>query len=255
MNYVLPEILPPEYQAIPIVNMIGKLPVNPRVGNWDKMKGLRKLEALNTIVLHHDGMSKASLANYSDEQLMINIANGHIRSTKNTPNGDNFPYHIFIRNGIIYLTNPILFFTFGVASNNGYTVHIAVSGDYAKYDVLTEQDKQALILATLIVKNTMTQFKAIKGHKELQATSCPGYSVPSIVNGLRALEHHIDIMQTPKDQSDRAYNIANQILYLYNMFAKGTLAGGGQATEGERKWALEQVLKLEPEMKKHKLIK
>lgn len=255
MNYVIPDLLPAEYKDIPIINMMGKLPVNPRVGNWDKMKGLRKLESVNTIVLHHDALNKAKYARYTSEQLMTNIAIGHINSTKNVKTGDNFPYHIFIRNGHIYFTNPILFFTFGVASNNGYTVHIAVSGDYVNYDVLTQQDRLALQLATLIVKNTMTRFKYIKGHKEMQATSCPGYSVPNIINDVTMLEHRIEQMKSPQDQAERAYQMANQFLYLYNMFAKGTTHTGEPATEGQRKWALEQVLKLEPDMKKHNLIK
>lgn len=255
MDYVIPEIIPSEYKSIPTVSMIGKLPINPRVGNWDKMNGLRNINDINTVMLHHCGTNKAKIQSYSDEYYMQVIAKNQINSTKNVPTGDNFPYHIFIRRGTIYFTNPILFYTFGSGKSNKYSVQIAVAGDYANHDVLTDNDRKALHLAILIVKSTMTSFKRIQGHNEVSATSCPGYSVPQIINEINALEHHIEVMKTPQDKFERAYRIANQILYLYNMGSKGLNSIGEPATEGERMWAIEQVLKLEVEMKKHNLLK
>src|SRR5690606_15900910 len=101
----------------------------------------RPPEALNTIVCHHDGIPKYKTVQYSDVQLAQRIAIDHINSKKNHPNGDaGFPYDVWIRNGIIYWCNDIESREYGVAGNNGYTVNICVSGEYAYTDVLTEAD-------------------------------------------------------------------------------------------------------------------
>lgn len=250
MAWNRPELLPSEYQAIEVVDVITKLPINP-TGGWEDFKPSRKQELLTRIVLHHDGIAKARSQGISDMQFMVNIANSHIRSKKNRQGGDGgFPYHIYIRNGKVYLTNRWQAFTYGVASNNDYTIHISVGGDYANYDVLTDADRKALHLAILIAKSNMPNFKDIKGHREITPTSCPGYSVSQVISEVLALEHQIEIMKTPQNQGERAYEMANQILYLYNMFAHGKTATGKMASEGERKWALQQVLSLEPEMKR-----
>lgn len=255
MSWIIPKTLPHDYTSIEIVDMLSTLPINP-TGGWEDIKPPRKTENLTRIILHHDGMSKASVKNQSDETLMKNIATGHINNKKNRANGDGgFPYHSYIRNGKVYITNNMAAFVYGVASNNDYTVHICVAGDYKNHDVLTEADRRALHVAILIAKGSMTHYKDMKGHSDLTATSCPGYSVKQIESEVNQLEVEISIMDSPQSQTDRAYAVANKIQYLYNMFAHGKTSSGEIANDGQRSWALLQVLKLEEEMKRLGLLK
>src|SRR5690606_30539252 len=155
----------------------------------------------------------------------------------------------------VYLTNPITYRTYGAKSNNEDTVHICVAGNYAEFDVLTDSDRSALHVAILIAKGTMTNYKSMKGHNDLVSTLCPGYSVKQIESEVNQLEVEISIMDSPQSQTDRAYAVANKIQYLYNMFAHGKTSTGEIANDGQRSWALLQVLKLEEEMKRLGLLK
>lgn len=250
MSWITLKTLPHDYSSIEVVDMRSTLPVNPK-GGWEDIKPPRNLDKLTRVILHHDGMSKASVKNQSDETLMKNIATGHINSKKNRANGDGgFPYHLFIRSGKVYITNNMAAFVYGVASNNDYTIHICVAGDYKNHDVLTEADRRALHVAILIAKGSMTHYKDMKGHSDLTATSCPGYSVKLIENEIIQLESEIAQLTQPETQAELAYKIANEITYRYNMFAHGKTHTGETANDGQRSWALQQVLKLEPELRK-----
>lgn len=248
----IPETLPTAYLNIPVTTP--KLPINPN-GNWDKLSGNRDINKLSHIVLHHDGMAKSRFLDVSDDELMKRIANNHIKLTSNHNLGENFPYHIYIRSGKVYLTNPITYRTYGARNNNDYTVHICVAGDYKDFDTLTDPDRLALHLAIVIAKASMTKYAKMVGHDDLVATSCPGYSVKEIEDQVNQLEMEISLMEQPKSKADRAYKVANQILYLYKMFAEGKDANGNVVNDGQRSWALLNVLKLEEEMKRLGLLK
>lgn len=227
----IPETLPAEYLNISVTTP--KLPVNPN-GNWDKLSGDRDINKLTTLVLHHDGMAKSGFPNVSDDELMNRISNNHIRLTTNHKLGENFPYHIYIRSGNVYLTNPITYRTYGARNNNDYTVHICVAGDYKNHDTLTDPDRLALHLAILIAKGSMPNYKKTVGHNELTKTACPGYSVKKIEDEMNQLALDITLMEQPKAKADRAYKVANQILFLYNMFAEGKDANGKAVNDGQR---------------------
>src|SRR5206468_13083508 len=101
--------------------------------------------------------------NYTPMQQMVDIANDHIQLTKNEPKGDaGFPYHFYIMRGQIFQTNPIAARTYGVAGNNGYTIHVCVHGDYARYDTLTDADLNALVATCIMLKDALPNFAAIK---------------------------------------------------------------------------------------------
>lgn len=252
-------IIPNLPLAVDFVDMRKVLPVNPK-GGWEDFKGLRDLKKLTTIVLHHDAVYKTKndkqrVDKYTDTELMNNIANTHINSTKNRKDGDGgFPYHLYIRSGKVYITNNMEAFTYGVSNNNGYTIHICVAGNYTM-DKLSGENKQALVAAIILAKKSMPSFKDIKGHDELSATNCPAYDVPSVISEVEKVEKLIEESLKQSTSAEEAYKIANQILYCYRMFAEGVDSTGKPVNEGQRAWALQQVLSLKPEMKRLGLYK
>lgn len=247
VNFQLPPNLPSELAGIQVVDISNVLPVNPRY-TWPGLAGVRIASQLTTIVFHHDAWPKKTSAKYTDLQLAKEIAGDHIRSTKNISTGDaGFPYHIWVRNGIIYLANPLLWKTWGVKDNNAYTVHICLSGDYVNFDKMTDADRKAMYLAYFIAKGQMQKYNQLKGHKELSATSCPGYDMNQVRSELFNMEQEVVLNNSDQKKEELAFRIANQILYFYNM-SKGKLPDGKDATDGQKKWARDSLLTLQPEM-------
>lgn len=198
-----------------IIDITDHLPVNPKY-TWDKLTGGPRDQAkIGCIVLHHDALAKAQTAGLSDIQLASQIATSHIRSRKNEEGGDpGFPYHIWIRNGKAYQTNDLLTFTYGVKNNNGYTVHICVSGDYFGHDQLTEPDRRALLGAIETVKSVLN-IREIKGHGEIKPTNCPGYSPKSIRAALADMESELAYQESDLGVTANAVAIKTRTDDLY----------------------------------------
>lgn len=248
----LPSNLTSDLANVQIVNIIDQLPVNSHY-SWAEKAGVRSPSALTTQGIHHDGISKASVAQWDDIQLATIIANNHIRSTKNHPEGDpGFPYHIWIRSGIIYLCNDLTVRTYGISDNNGYIVHISVAGDYKYYDVLTDDDRKALYAAMLAVKKALPDCVIIKGHNQFVKTDCPGFNMDQVRNDVFSIEQKAIFEQSEAYTKETAFKIANQTMYLYNM-AQGKLPDGSRAEEGQVGWAVDMLLKMYPFMQENRL--
>lgn len=184
------------------------LPVNKKY-TWITRNGVRDLNKLTTIVVHHDAIAKGKTKQYSDVELAQRISTSHIRSTHNIPGGDpGFPYHIWIRNGTIYVCNDLEAFTYGVANNNSYTIHISVSGNYAGVDSFDLKDRNALYAAILMVKLIPT-VDTIKGHKEITETACPGFSMHTVREDILHIEE--DMSAADESVTARAFVVANRI--------------------------------------------
>ena len=223
------------------------LPKNPK-NTWAQLAGTRAIEELTTIVLHHDAYPKKNTANYTDIQLMAKIANQHINNTAYDATGEGgIPYHIFIRNGRIYQCNDIQDRTYGVASNNAYTVHIVVSGDYFNYDTLTDPDRNAFYAAILMVIDVLPNYKEIKGHKELNATDCPGYDFVKIRNDIQTIQMKIAQVNTWEAKLTKIAEMVNQFNYMNGLAKSGP-------RDGTAVWAVEQQLMLYDLMKQQKLL-
>ena len=235
-QYLLPSTLRTDYH-VQVLDARPILPVNPKY-TWETNKPPRPQDELSTIVLHHDALSKAKMAGVSDVELATRIANNHIRLKANLPGGDpGFPYHIWIRNGIIYTTNNLEAFTYGVKSNNGYTVHICVSGDYdggqktdakgqpyyKQPDVMDERDRRALYAAIIMVRSLLPSCTAIKGHEEIMPTNCPGYDVRAVRNDVIKLELDMQHAGSPDGQLQLIYAAYTRFANLY-----GTASKSGQ---------------------------
>lgn len=214
-NWILQTVLPPSLSAVPVVDLRGHIPVNPK-GGWDQINNPRDINKINTIVFHHDAISKSDTSGLMDEELIGNIADGHIRSKKNRSDGDGgFPYHMFIRNGKVYITNDLRTFTYGVSSNNGYTVHISVSGNYAYNDALNDADRNALYAAYYIAKASMPAFKEIKSHGEITPTACPGYSMTKVRADISSIDLSMELNENLQGQLLNAASLETRVKDLY----------------------------------------
>lgn len=250
----LPSNLASDLQGVQFIDIRDQLPVNPHY-TWAQLAGIRPIEALNTIVCHHDGIPKYKTTSYSDIILAKRIAVDHINSKKNHPNGDaGFPYDLWIRNGIIYWCNDIEPREYGVKNNNGYTVNVCVSGEYASTDQLTDADRKALYVAILMLKEAMPDDKYIKGHKELSATSCPGYDMDRVRQDIAAIERETTLNESTQKKSEIAYRIMSQMQYFYNL-SIGKNPDGSPATAGNKDWGLNSILKMESEFRKNGFLK
>lgn len=241
-QWILPKILPNSLANVPIVDLRGQVPVNPK-GSWTDINPPRAIEALTDIVFHHDALSKATTAKYSDLQLIHNIANSHIRLTKNRANGDGgFPYHIFVRNGTVYIVNDPSTFTYGVASNNGYTVHISVSGNYAANDVLNDADRSALYVAYYIAKGSMPSFEALRGHGEINATACPGYNMDKVRADIAGIDLTMELNENLQGQLLNAAALQNRVKDLYD---KALVPGKNQPEAIRKLSRVADIMRLE----------
>ncbi|RCW44210.1 peptidoglycan recognition protein family protein [Paenibacillus prosopidis] len=206
MTLKFPSNLSSDFQGVQFIDIRDQLPVNPNY-TWTQLAGVRDDEVLNTLVCHHDAIPKRMTTKYSDIKLASRIATAHINSKKNHPKGDaGFPYDLWIRNGNIYWCNDIEQREYGVASNNGYTVNVCVSGDYFHGDTLTPEDRRALYVAIIILKEALPAIEKIKGHGELVPTNCPGYGMNHVREDVSALEIKLEL------EEELANNLQGQLL-------------------------------------------
>lgn len=230
-----------------MIDVSGQLPVNKNY-SWADLCGWRKLEDLTTIALHHDAYQKANRKNYTPVQMMSEIANDHIKSTKNEKKGDaGFPYHFYVIRGQAYLTNPIALYTYGIGGNNPYTIHICVHGHYKDYDQLTDEDLNCVIALCIMLKGNMPAYKAVKGHAELNSSACPGYDMNRVREAITTAEHRIASGDTWEQKKNKVSQLANQYNYMFNLMQRGEADGNSQ-------WAMENLLAVRQIMIERKLL-
>lgn len=196
-----------------------------------KHTGFRDPADIDTLVIHHSGSPEGTLESH---------ARYHAKKW-----GAGIGYQLSIDNGRIYQTNDLRSFTFHVGSHNTYTVGIEVNRDLSRND-LTSQEIELLYAAILTVKSLLP-IKYIKGHNELNATSCPATSMNRIRQDIQDLEMQMEYMKSVEYANAKAYEIANQTLYLYNLMEKGN--------DGQQKWARTMLLKMYPFMRDQGLVK
>lgn len=231
MEIQFPSNLISELNVKPLIDLRGELPVNPAY-TWEKLCGLRKPEALTTIVIHHDALPKYKYVGLSDAEVASRIANGHINSKKNHDKGDpGFPYDIWIRNGQAYICNDLLPFKYGVAGNNGYTLHVSVSGEYKYTDGMTDDDRNTLISVVLMLQGveTLPNLHIVKGHGEITPTECPGIDMNRFRDDVMNTQMRIEAANTTEARRGYAYLVSQQTQFMYGLVGKG---------DGNEQWAL-----------------
>jgi hypothetical protein len=235
-NLQIPSEIQSKLGITGIMDITDQLPKNPNY-TWAQLAGVRDINDLTTIGIHHDAWPKKNRANVDDITFAKEIAQDHIDYKGNEKKGDaGFPYHLWIRNGKVYQTNDILDRTYGIGGNNGYIVHICVSGDYYSYDTLTDPDRNALYAAILAVKAVLPQYKGIVGHCELNPKNCPGFDHNKVKQDIPKLELEIKATVDPGQIMNRARSSASQHAYLFNEYA---------ANPVEKKWLEAYLLKMD----------
>lgn len=252
-NLQIPSAILSNLNVPQVINIMDQLPVNPKY-TWAKLAGVRDINDLTYIGIHHDAWPKKNRAGVDDVKFAAEIAQDHIEYTGNEEHGDaGFPYHFWIRNGRIYQCNNVLDRTYGIGGHNGYTVHVCVSGDYHSFDALTDEDRNALYAILIALKQQLPNYKGMIGHCELNAKNCPGFDHNKVKTDVIDVEQKIAWAESDKAKEEAAYRIANTILYTYNL-AKGKDEYGNPVSDGTRIWARQRLLLLEPALREHGFI-
>lgn len=200
---------------------------------------VRSMEQVDTIVVHH----------MASEAPLINQANYHI----NGRGWRGIGYHIVIDNNVVKQVNELSHITNHCTNYNTRGIGVSIRGDLSKR-TLTDIERK-LLNATLVTLKALFPKAEIKAHRELSATSCPCTDINLIREDVFSLEQEVEQMNSPVKKEEIAFRMANQFLYLYNMFHLGKTSTGQPATDGQKNWALDMMLKLEPEMRKHGMLK
>lgn len=254
-NIQIPSILLSEFDIPQIIDITDELPKNP-VKDWDALNPPRKLEALTDTVWHHTGVPKRVGADAARH------ARNHIDSKANEETGDGgLPYQFYIKGGQIYQTTDLLTLVYAVSGNNYQTVNIAVEGlycpdkNYPDYDLeVADEDKRCMIALELTLRELLPNYRQTNGHNFYQAKACPGFSMTKFREDITAAQVRYEFLNSEKGLQERAYRMANVVLYYYNM-AQGKDEFGNPVTEGKRIWARQRLLLLEPAMKEHGFVK
>lgn len=124
----------------------------------------RSRSAIKAIVWHYTATNNGSIES-------------HEKYWKNHHGWDRGGYHFYIdRKGVIYQNYNVERMTWGVANNNGHTVHISVEAA-SKKDYLDVQVKAREQLTRWLMSELNISASNVKGHYEVyNNTSCPGYT-------------------------------------------------------------------------------
>jgi LysM repeat protein len=124
----------------------------------------RPRSAIKVIVWHYTATNDGSIES-------------HENYWKNHHGWDRGGYHFYIdRKGVIYQNYNVERMTWGVANNNGHTVHISVEAA-SKKDYLDVQVKAREQLTRWLMSELNISASNVKGHYEVyNNTSCPGYT-------------------------------------------------------------------------------
>ncbi|SDJ60303.1 peptidoglycan recognition protein family protein [Paenibacillus naphthalenovorans] len=247
MNISVPEKVLSSLGVPQLVDVYSQLPVNKNY-TWGDLAGWRKAEDLTTIAIHHDYYPKAKRAHLTPMQMMTEIANDHIKSTKNEKNGDaGFPYHFYVMRGQIFYTNPIAARTYGVANNNGHTIHVCVHGDYYQSDSLTDADLNCIIAVCIMLKGLLPTVQAVKGHGELNPSNCPGFNMERVRNAIITAENRLQQQESWDAKITKIRELGNQYNYMFDRIKLGEQDGNAQ-------WAMNNLLDVYEIMKSKGLL-
>lgn len=218
-----------------IVDITDQLPVNKNY-TWSQLAGTRDINDLTCVAWHHDDIAKSLRSGKDNLTVAKGIAQNHIDLKRNEPKGDaGFPYHFWIRNGQAYQCNDILDRTYGVGSNNAYTVHVCVDGSYAGVDQLEDADKRALMAVTLTLMRVLPNYQAIKAHGELNPTDCPGYDYATIRTETVNMDMMIKQENSWEGKKKRVADLVNQVNYMTGLMKAGP-------DDGTAQWAVQQLI-------------
>lgn len=126
----------------------------------------RLMQAIKRIVIHHSATSVTATA----EQFARYHVDRH--------GWPGIGYHFVVTaNGEIQYVNDHTLITYGVADQNGDTVHICLVGDFTD---ATPPEAQLVAARTLIAnyRHAMGQMYPVVGHRDIAQSECPGNTWP-----------------------------------------------------------------------------
>lgn len=135
--------------------------------NWAWRHGLSRRSVTDAIVLHHAAIKTAS----ADD-----IHRAHLQRDNGTWAG--IGYHLYIRkDGSIHRGRPLWASGAHVLNENWHTVGVCVEGNYDVETVMPAAQLNAVRDALRYLKGIYPN-AAIKCHRDMQATACPGRYYP-----------------------------------------------------------------------------
>ena len=203
----LPSGVAPAVSAPPIENLTGSLPRNP-----NKQYPTRSISAIKTLVIHHSAVP----ASISAEQI------AQFNVSKNNWPGIGFHYFI-TQAGDIQQTNRLETISYHAGGDNPTSVGIAFAGNFdAETPTKAQIDAGGHLIAWLLGHLNLPQ-AALKAHKDLANTPCPGAQWETWKN---SLQQSVQSYQTGAGGSAAAPVGANPVYHylLYNTPAEKAAA-------------------------------
>ena len=137
----------------------------------------RKTNEITTIVIHH---SASPAGKFSPKD----FANWHITGKYRMPR---IAYHFCIEpDGTVYQTNKITSISWHASNANYYSVGILLNGDF-RVEKPTVAQMQTLRELIPEIEKMVNKKLELKGHREVDATSCPGDNMMILKNEWRSL--------------------------------------------------------------------
>jgi hypothetical protein len=197
-------------------------------------KGFRPFDfdVVDTIIVHH----------FASEASLENNANYY----KNSTDEPSLPYHVVVDTDRLLQINDLMSMTFHCGANNTHTISISIRGDLSKRQI-TQRERELLYIGILSIKSAVPTIKYIKGHNELNNTSCPCISMDQVREDIKNLEMSLKADDTWSAKVTKVNQLANQYTYMTNLMKAGEL-------DGDAKWACEQLLKVREIMIERKLL-
>jgi hypothetical protein len=234
MLLTLPEKIQKGLNLPQIQYIYDSLPKSSVVGPWSK----RTANSITEIVVHHSG----------DTGTIVNEAKYHI----NNRGWHTISYHVSIDRGGIFQLNDLLSVTSHAKGSNAYSIGVCINWNLTLRPP-TAFEYNALMGVIMALKALFPNAK-VSGHNEIgkrygYGTACPVISMNELREDIMSAEQEMEHAEAPQKQDEIAYRMANHILYLQNM-SRGKTSKGEAATPEQSKWALAQLLKMEPEFRR-----
>lgn len=239
----LPTNLP--FSARPIIDITDKLPIGPE-GDWLTAPTRRKDGMLDTGPRDYADVKQISVHHSAVNGDIYGHANYHVFKKKRP----GVCYHMYVKVDQLYQTNDLLALIWHVANNNYDTVSICVEGDFTKRN-MTEMERKTLYAGILTLQKYFPDAELVLGHNEYenlpQWTACPGFDMVRVRDDIYKLRQRMEYEKSSEYAKETAYKAGNQVLYFFDLIKNGN--------EGQKKWAINEMLDMAPAFKKKGWIK
>ena len=163
-----------QVKALPTYN---QLPANLKLQGDSLDYPARSLDSIRYLVVHHSGADASTTAQQiADYQVKTRLKNNSGQITKEQWPG--IGYHFFINpDGTIIKCNELTTVCYHVGERNAVSVGVCFAGNFTPANATPPNGAQLAAGGSLIaylMDQLNLELDAIKGHKELGSTDCPG---------------------------------------------------------------------------------